>query len=132
MGFILMYDITNEESFLAVRDWMTEVQNHGKENAQVTLVGNKCDLTSKRVVSYARGKQLADELEIDFFETSAKMNVNVVDVFQRLISRIFTVAGEEAIHVPLTLGDLRKHNTTNGHLANGFSAGPQEKDLCAC
>ena len=44
---------------------------------QVILVGNKSDMEDERVISYERGKQLADSLGLEFFETSAKENVNV-------------------------------------------------------
>ena len=83
MGFILMYDITNEESFNAVQDWVTQIKTYSWDNAQVILVGNKCDMHADRVVAYERGKQLADHLGLEFFETSAKENVNVKQVFER-------------------------------------------------
>ncbi len=42
------------------------------------LVGNKCDMDEgKRAVPYSKGQALADEFGIQFFETSAKSNVNV-------------------------------------------------------
>jgi Ras-related protein Rab-3C len=41
MGFILMYDTTNEESFNSVHDWCTQIKTYSWENAQVVLVGNK-------------------------------------------------------------------------------------------
>lgn len=44
------------------------------------LVGNKCDMSDRRAVSYARGKALADEYKLQFFETSAKTNTNVDEV----------------------------------------------------
>ena len=44
---------------------------------KVILVGNKCDMEEERVVSADRGKQLADQLGLHFFETSAKENINV-------------------------------------------------------
>ena len=43
----------------------------------MVLVGNKCDMEDERVISFERGKQLADSLGLEFFETSAKENVNV-------------------------------------------------------
>ena len=43
----------------------------------MVLVGNKCDMEDERGISYERGRQLADQLGIEFFETSAKDNVNV-------------------------------------------------------
>ena len=45
------------------------------------LVGNKCDLTEKREVSYQDGAKLASELGIQFLETSAKDNINVDEMF---------------------------------------------------
>lgn len=77
MGFILMYDITNEESFNSVQDWITQIKNYSWDNAQVILVGNKCDMEEERVISSERGKQLAEQLGVRFFETSAKENINV-------------------------------------------------------
>ena len=41
------------------------------------LVGNKCDMEDERVISFERGKQLADSLGLEFYETSAKENINV-------------------------------------------------------
>jgi len=72
-----MYDITNEESFNSVQDWVTQIKNYSWDNAQVILVGNKCDMEEERVISTERGKQLADQLGVRFFETSAKENINV-------------------------------------------------------
>ncbi|EGT56361.1 CBN-RAB-3 protein [Caenorhabditis brenneri] len=88
MGFILMYDITNEESFNSVQDWCTQIKTYSWENAQVVLVGNKCDMDAERVVSMERGRQLADQLGLEFFETSAKENINVKAVFEKLVEII--------------------------------------------
>ncbi|CAJ0576384.1 unnamed protein product, partial [Mesorhabditis spiculigera] len=88
MGFILMYDITNEESFNSVQDWCTQIKTYSWENAQVVLVGNKCDMDGERVVSMERGRQLADQLGLQFFETSAKENINVKAVFEKLVEII--------------------------------------------
>lgn len=41
------------------------------------LVGNKCDMEEERVVSTERGRQLAEQLGVEFYETSAKENINV-------------------------------------------------------
>ncbi|XP_072814745.1 ras-related protein Rab-3C isoform X2 [Vicugna pacos] len=62
MGFILMYDITNEESFNAVQDWSTQIKTYSWDNAQVILVGNKCDMEDERVISTERGKHLGEQL----------------------------------------------------------------------
>uniref|UniRef100_A0A8C2KR88 small monomeric GTPase n=1 Tax=Cyprinus carpio TaxID=7962 RepID=A0A8C2KR88_CYPCA len=62
MGFLLMYDITNQESFYAVQDWATQIKTYSWDNAQVILVGNKCDLEDDRLVSREDGQRLANEL----------------------------------------------------------------------
>jgi GTPase SAR1 family protein len=56
---------------------VTQIKTYSWDNAQVILVGNKCDMEDERVISFERGKQLADQLGVEFFETSAKENVNV-------------------------------------------------------
>lgn len=45
-------------------------------------------MEDERVVSFERGKQLADQLGLEFFETSAKENINVKAVFERLVDII--------------------------------------------
>ena len=62
MGFLLMYDIANQESFAAVQDWSTQIKTYSWDNAQVILVGNKCDLEDERVVPTEEGRRLADDL----------------------------------------------------------------------
>ncbi|XP_039628527.1 ras-related protein Rab-3D-like [Polypterus senegalus] len=88
MGFLLMYDITNQDSFNAVQDWATQIKTYSWDNAQVILVGNKCDLEDDRVIPTEDGKRLADDLGFVFFEASAKDNINVKQVFERLVDII--------------------------------------------
>ncbi|XP_053325802.1 ras-related protein Rab-3B [Spea bombifrons] len=88
MGFILMYDITNEESYNAVQDWATQIKTYSWDNAQVILVGNKCDMEDDRVIAPEKGRHLADQLGFEFFEASAKENIQVKQVFERLVDII--------------------------------------------
>uniref|UniRef100_A0A0D6QXP2 Uncharacterized protein n=1 Tax=Araucaria cunninghamii TaxID=56994 RepID=A0A0D6QXP2_ARACU len=82
MGIILVYDVTDESSFNNIRNWIRNIEQHASENVNKILVGNKADMDeSKRAVPTARGQALADEYGIKFFETSAKTNLNVEQVF---------------------------------------------------
>ncbi|XP_037942202.1 ras-related protein Rab-3-like [Teleopsis dalmanni] len=108
MGFILMYDVTNEESFNSVQDWVTQIKTYSWDNAQVILVGNKCDMEDQRVISYERGRQLADQLGVEFFETSAKENVNVKAVFERLVDIICDKMSESLDSDPTLVGAGQK------------------------
>ncbi|XP_065185108.1 ras-related protein Rab-3D-like isoform X2 [Sycon ciliatum] len=83
MGFILMYDIGSEESFRAVQDWSTAIKSYSWDNAQVILVGNKCDREDRKVTT-AKGQQLADILGYSFKEASAKAGTNVAESFDEL------------------------------------------------
>lgn len=73
--FFLSFVLSFYLSFICNR--VTQIKTYSWDNAQVILVGNKCDMEDERVISFERGKQLADQLGVEFFETSAKENVNV-------------------------------------------------------
>ncbi|XP_036957497.1 ras-related protein Rab-3D-like [Acanthopagrus latus] len=88
MGFLLMYDITSQESFCAVQDWATQIKTYSWGNAQVALVGNKLDLEDDRQVPTEDAQRLSTELGFQFFEASAKDNINVKQVFDKLVDAI--------------------------------------------
>jgi Ras-related protein Rab-1A len=71
-AIVVIYDITDYESFKHVGEWLKEVDRYAPENTLCTLVGNKSDLESKRAVSKVEAKKLADSQQMRFFETSAK------------------------------------------------------------
>ncbi|CAN0854018.1 Ras-related protein RABE1c [Linum grandiflorum] len=82
MGILLVYDVTDESSFNNIRNWIRNIEQHASDNVNKVLVGNKADMDeSKRAVPTAKGQALADEYGIKFFETSAKTNLNVEEVF---------------------------------------------------
>ena len=59
---------------------LQEIDRYACENVNKLLVGNKCDLTNKKVVDYTSAKEYADQLGIPFLETSAKNATNVEQV----------------------------------------------------
>lgn len=64
MGFILMFDLTNEQSFLNVQNWMIQLRTHSYcDNPAVILVGNKSDRREERKIEESRARKLADELK---------------------------------------------------------------------
>ncbi|KAJ3444219.1 rab gtpase [Anaeramoeba flamelloides] len=84
MGILLVYDVTNEKSFLNVRNWIKNIETHASENVCKMLIANKADLTTERVVDDKRGEELANEYGIPFYATSAKTNMNVDESFLEL------------------------------------------------
>lgn len=62
MGFVLVFDLTNEQSFLNICNWLTQLQTHAYcDNPDIVLCGNKADLEDQRVVNDARARELADK-----------------------------------------------------------------------
>ena len=53
---MIAYDVTDAESFENVKQWLHEIDKYAGENVNKMLIGNKCDLMSKRVISYEQGK----------------------------------------------------------------------------
>ena len=89
-GAIIVYDITDEDSFKNVESWMNEVIKKGKQNMQFLLVGNKKDLINDRVVSEQKGIDKAKELNMNLFEASALEKNNVNEAFNFLIKEIYS------------------------------------------
>jgi Ras-related protein Rab-8A len=60
-GVILVYDVTNEESFINLIHWMQFVNDVGDPNVEKVIIDNKCDLQYHRVISRRQGETLAKE-----------------------------------------------------------------------
>lgn len=88
MGILLVYDVTDEQSFQNIRNWIRNIEQHAADNVDKILVGNKCDMVHEKMVDTDKGQTLAQEYSIKFFETSAKANINVVEAFTSIAKDI--------------------------------------------
>ncbi|PNX99958.1 GTP-binding protein YPTM2-like [Trifolium pratense] len=87
-GIIVVYDVTDQESFNNVKQWLNEIDRYASENVNKLLVGNKSDLSESKVVSSETAKAFADEIGIPFMETSAKNASNVEQAFMAMAAEI--------------------------------------------
>ncbi|CAK9191906.1 unnamed protein product [Sphagnum jensenii] len=85
---VIVYDITNADSFNRAKKWVQELQRQGNPNLVMALAANKADLDSKRKVEAEEGKSYADENGLFFMETSAKTAQNVNELFYEIGRRL--------------------------------------------
>jgi len=90
-GFILIYSITNDNTFQEITRLHNRIENITEDlTLPILLAGNKCDLESNRQVSKEEGQKLAQTHNWTFFETSAKDNINVSDAIFSIVKAMAT------------------------------------------
>lgn len=93
IGALLVYDVTNEKSFIACKRWMEDLRDHAEPDIVIMLVGNKADLAdvnqASRKVSYEQGAKFAKSNGLLFQETSTYTGLNVKEAFEGLLQIIY-------------------------------------------
>ena len=84
---VIVYDITDEETFKGAKTWTSEIQKNG-ENCLIVLVGNKVDLTNHRKVDIHMVKDYVENNNIIYMESSAKTGLNVDKIFTTIAENI--------------------------------------------
>lgn len=105
-GAIIVYDITNRDSYNNVHNWIQDVEKYSTLGIAKLLIGNKCDDDVNRKVTFDEGKEMADMYEMQFFETSAKNNKNIQQSFDTLTKKMY----DTETH----LGNISKNNPKPG------------------
>merc|ERR1711908_101834 len=85
---IVVYDITNRDTFQRAKQWVKELQRQGNPNIVIALAGNKSDLNSKRKVEPEEAESYANDNGIFFMETSAKTSTNVNELFVAIARKL--------------------------------------------
>lgn len=85
---MLVYDITDSNSFQQIENWLEKVQVNCPPNVTMMLVGNKADMEADRQVSKEEAMQYAKEKKMLFIETSAKNRTNIDESFFELTKKI--------------------------------------------
>ena len=79
---LIVYDITNQNSFDSVKHWIEDVKNYADKDTHLVLVGNKIDLKDQRKISKEDGQNLATQNGMDFYESSALTGENINNIFE--------------------------------------------------
>ncbi|OXB79972.1 UNVERIFIED_CONTAM: hypothetical protein H355_009787 [Colinus virginianus] len=129
MGFLLLFDLTNEQSFLNVRNWISQLQMHAYcENPDIVLCGNKSDLEDQRMVKEEEAKELAEKYGIPYFETSAANGNNVSKAIDTLLDLIMKRMERCVDKSWIPEGVVR----SNGHSSTEQLSEEQDKGKCGC
>lgn len=111
-GAILVYDITDEDSFQKVRNWVKELRKMLGDDISLCIVGNKADLEKNRHVSKEEAEEYAQSVGAKHFSTSAKLNRGIEELFLDVTKRMLdsrpkrqgglgrtTVAGNQGLQI---------------------------------
>jgi len=85
---IVVYDITDPDSFAGAKSWVKELQRRGDPNVIIALAGNKADLEQRRKVSEEEAENYAEENGILHVVTSAKNGTNVKSLFVEIARKL--------------------------------------------
>ena len=136
---IIVYDITNRESFNNVNVWVEDCKNETAKTIQIVLVGNKTDLEDKRQVDTEEGEQLAEKYGILFYETSAKTGDNVNEILHMSAEEIakkieqdyYELDSEDCgIKVGKNVQVKQTQNKNGGKVKIGGAKTPKKKKCC--
>ena len=96
----LTYDVTRNETFSNLIQWLSEIKEHASEDVRIYLIGNKSELEEKREILFERAAEFAKAHNIHkFFETSAKTGFNVEEVFTCVAKELYFKAKQEDLRV---------------------------------
>ena len=96
---MMVYDITDLESFQNLNSWLIEIEKNASKNVYKILIGNKNDMEKDRKVTFEQGKEFASQYGMKFFETSAKESTNVQEAFVAMTKEIIKEAQEKKIPI---------------------------------
>uniref|UniRef100_A0A673AH42 small monomeric GTPase n=1 Tax=Sphaeramia orbicularis TaxID=375764 RepID=A0A673AH42_9TELE len=85
---IVVYDITNTDTFARAKNWVKELQRQASTNIVIALAGNKADIANKRAVELKEAQTYADDNSLLFMETSAKTAMNVNEIFMAIAKKL--------------------------------------------
>ncbi|CAL4058586.1 unnamed protein product [Meganyctiphanes norvegica] len=90
MGIMLVYDITNAKSFDSIEKWLKNIKEHASEDVEIMVLGNRCDMEDKRIITQDKGEEFAREHCVQFMEVSSKADINIEGAFSELVEAILS------------------------------------------
>ena len=101
-GIILVYDISNRDTFINVKKWSNHIKDSAEKDVCVLLVGNKLDKET-REVTFEEGDNIAKECKFLFLEMSAKSDINIKEGFRILVKKMYETYGIKSKQDKITI-----------------------------
>ena len=87
-GIIALFDVTNESSFINLKNWLALIEEECNPDMPIIIVGNKIDLVNKRVIEKEKAMDYANQKKIEYLETSSKTGENIIKAITLLSEQI--------------------------------------------
>jgi len=85
-GFVLVFDIGDRDTFIKLGYWIQQISERGRDNVPMILCGNKSDLQTRQV-STEEAEEFSTCWDLPYFETSARLDENIVEAFHEVVGR---------------------------------------------
>ena len=90
-GVLLCFSLSDRASFVGTARWIQQVRSLAPKEVVVVLVGNKTDLEDERQVSRKEAEDLAKEMDVEYFETSAFTGQGIDEAFNYVAKRTLSM-----------------------------------------
>jgi len=129
-GIIMVYDVTDRESFEHIQDWLNEVNRYATEGTCKLLIGNKSDKEDQRTVTTEEGEIYAQELQMPFLETSAKSASNVEAAFLAMAQQLIAIQEKNNANNANASNNSGNENKNSVTLQNGGAGNKKGQGCC--
>ena len=128
-GFLLFFDVTNEQSFSSLDSWIKNIKgqskNYNENNNSIILIANKIDESEDRKIPKNNAKNYAEQNKLKYFECSSKNGINVLEIFNEIILMsyyIYKEIGEdnESIEVNENNKDIKEYANNKDNIDNKY------------
>ena len=116
-GAILVFDLTNRETFDLIKRWVDDINENNKSNTSKLLFGNKSDLLNGRQVLREEAEKLASDIGCKYIEGSAKTGDNINEALDEIAKisyeHYLTSEGRHSIRLTSDACNSKKRNKNN-------------------
>lgn len=130
-GALLVYDITDRDSFTKVRNWVKELRKIIGKNIVLVIAGNKCDLEKLRQVEESEANEYAASVGAIHIQCSAKTGINVEQAFLEITKGMMApTANNNNTQSQSNYNDNTNDNNNNPRATINFVEEGEQKSGC--